>query len=75
MVSALALAFDARGPGFDQIGGKNRCPNRVRRFTEITEIPTEITEIPTEITVELTKVCFNGVHYTTIYYCKLYFSL
>ena len=51
-------------------------PFRVRRFTEITgitEITTESTEI-TEITIEFTKVWFNGVHYTTIYYCKLYFN-
>ena len=44
---------------------------RVRRFTEITEITTEVTEITTEITIEFTKVWFNGVYYTTIYYYKL----
>ena len=52
---------------------------RVRRFTEITritEITTEITtEINTEITIEFTKVWFNGVNYTTIYYYKLYFNI
>ena len=37
----------------------------VRRFTEIT----------TEITIEFTKVWFNGVLYTTIYYYKLYFNI
>ena len=49
--------------------------NRVRQFTEITEITTEITEITTEITeitteitIEFTKVWFNGVNYITIYY-------
>ena len=40
---------------------------RVRRFTEITGI-TEITTEITEITTKFTKVWFNGVYCTTIYY-------
>ena len=37
---------------------------RVRRFAGITEI-----------TTEFTKMWFNGVYYTTIYYYKLYFNI